>query len=601
MKNLIACIASISFAGMEAVGYQEMDYRYISANGTTSWSSAAWQIFSGSNGGEADYETAGISKYPNSNKVGVNLNWNLKQLDVDGEYTVGKIFANSSVGVSQNSDSMVNLLGTAAGGSDGTINIDTGYIYSQYGYNGSGTDTDSMRWAMYLNIGNEHSLAKWDYNPEVKVTFNGGTINIGNSSNSSIASGIRLAGTGNPGADSTLSQPLKKTLTFTETNTVNSSTDLVFQGASAETILGVANSCADITFNLGGTIYVRENTGSDESPIYAYKNLTFKSDSTPVSFSAHYNISGVISAGSWTIEANQQINLASTAMVLLNGGELRISNWGTSRDIEFNMAAGSELSTKNIWIGDKTRLNISGSITTTEGDFYIYQSSQSLDSTKMVINNGAKLDIKSDLNIAQSTVEVSSGVDDGTLTLRGGTVRFDNNHSTLILRSSNVFKMTDNGSQSEVKIGMRRGNGYLDLYANQDFHHFNFDNTTIASHSSGIDFMTLNLYIDSSVDLIRLASLANGTLSSVDESIYLKKNMVIDGFREYLIHLDSINPDDDLSLISSKNGDWVDFKYIEDPNGGYWLSATNVVPEPAAFAWILGVFAAMAVLRRRGK
>ena len=150
---------------------------------------------------------------------------------------MGRIFSNPSVGVTQNSDSMVNLLGTAAGGSDGVINIDTGYIYSQYGYNGSGTDTDSMRWAIYLNIGNEYSQSKWDYNPESKVTFNGGTINIGNSSDSSMTSGIRLAGTGSPVADSTLTEPLKKTVTFTETNTINSSTKLMFQGATAETIL----------------------------------------------------------------------------------------------------------------------------------------------------------------------------------------------------------------------------------------------------------------------------------------------------------------------------------------------------------------------------
>ena len=68
--------------------------------------------------------------------------------------------------------------------------------------------------------------------------------------------------------------------------------------------------------------------------------------------------------------------------------------------------------------------------------------------------------------------------------------------------------------------------------------------------------------------MIKLSSLADGTLGAVDETTYLKKNMVIDGFREYLIHLDYINPDDDLSLVSSKDGDWIDFKYIEDTDNG---------------------------------
>ncbi len=79
MKNLFSFVALMSLADLSAVAFQEMDYRYVSASGTTSWSTAAWEIYVGPNGSEkVDYETAGISKYPNSNKVGLNLNWNLK-------------------------------------------------------------------------------------------------------------------------------------------------------------------------------------------------------------------------------------------------------------------------------------------------------------------------------------------------------------------------------------------------------------------------------------------------------------------------------------------------------------------------------------------
>ncbi len=581
--------------------YQEMDYRYITQDGTTNWSAASWGIYPGASGGEAvDYEAAGISKYPNSNKVGIHLNWNLKQLNVDGEYTVGRIYANSSAGVTQGSDSIINMLGTASGGADGVINIDTDYIYSEKGPSSSGADSETMRWAIYIGIGNEHSQSKWNNNPEAKLTFDGGTINIDHPSDSSVASGIRFYGTGAPSTESDLTEPLKKTITFTETNTINSSTALIFQGATAETILGVDNSCSYVTLNLNGTIYVRENTTPDEErPFYEYKNLTFKSDTAPTPYTAHYNIGGVIEAGSWTIESNQQINLTNTAYINLNGGELRMSNWSTTRNLEFNMAEGAVLSAKNIWIGDKTRLNISGSVTTTDGTFYIYQNSQSEDYSRLVINKGTTFDIKSDICIAQSTIEVAKDVAEGSLIVRSGSIRLDNNHATLILHSSNAFKKTDNGTQSEVTVSSQRGNGYLELYADQSFSHFNFENTTIASHTSGIDFMTLNLYIDSSVDLIKLASLSNGTLGAVDETTYLKKNMVIDGFREYLIHIDSINHDDDLSLVSSKDGDWIDFKYIEDTvNGGYWLSATNV-PEPAAFAAAFGALAlAFAAFRR---
>lgn len=105
MKKFYTLLTIVPLGWLAAIAdgetpYQEMDYRYITQDGTTNWSAASWGIYPGASGGEAvDYEAAGISKYPNSNKVGIHLNWNLKQLNVDGEYTVGRIYANSSAGV----------------------------------------------------------------------------------------------------------------------------------------------------------------------------------------------------------------------------------------------------------------------------------------------------------------------------------------------------------------------------------------------------------------------------------------------------------------------------------------------------------------------
>ena len=139
------------------MAYQEMDYRYVTYGSNPTWSTSTWDIYSGpSSTTLVDYETEGISKYPNSNKVALLLNWNLKQLNVDGNYTVGKIFSNASLGVSNDSDVVVNLNGTTPDGADGTINVDTDYIYSQTGPGASGADTESMRWALYFHIGNEH-------------------------------------------------------------------------------------------------------------------------------------------------------------------------------------------------------------------------------------------------------------------------------------------------------------------------------------------------------------------------------------------------------------------------------------------------------------
>lgn len=52
MKNLFSFVALMSLADLSAVAFQEMDYRYVSASGTTSWSTAAWEIYVGPNGSE---------------------------------------------------------------------------------------------------------------------------------------------------------------------------------------------------------------------------------------------------------------------------------------------------------------------------------------------------------------------------------------------------------------------------------------------------------------------------------------------------------------------------------------------------------------------
>ena len=76
--------------------------------------------------------------------------------------------------------------------------------------------------------------------------------------------------------------------------------------------------------------------------------------------------------------------------------------------------------------------------------------------------------------------------------------------------------------------------------------------------------------------------------------------MIFDNFRNGVIHVDSIDTTLDLSLVSSADGDWVDFRFEEDElNGGYWLAATYV-PEPSACAAILGAAAiALAVCFKR--
>ena len=69
--------------------------------------------------------------------------------------------------------------------------------------------------------------------------------------------------------------------------------------------------------------------------------------------------------------------------------------------------------------------------------------------------------------------------------------------------------------------------------------------------------------------------------------------LIIDNFRLELIHVDNRDSQIDFSYIKSLDGDWVDFCFVEDTNGGYWLSATQVViPEPS----LVAAFFALAAL-----
>lgn len=87
----------------------------------------------------------------------------------------------------------------------------------------------------------------------------------------------------------------------------------------------------------------------------------------------------------------------------------------------------------------------------------------------------------------------------------------------------------------------------LEFKANQDFDSFRFVATDRPRNA-------IELILDAAVTELNLTSLSNGTLTAANDTY-----MIIDGFRENLIHISAWNNNDDASRISSKNGDWKDF------------------------------------------
>lgn len=135
---------------------------------------------------------------------------------------------------------------------------------------------------------------------------------------------------------------------------------------------------------------------------------------------------------------------------------------------------------------------------------------------------------------------------------------------------------------------------YLDVYTNQDFKALRFSNNTTRPNEN-VYTSDLYFYIDPSVTSITFETFANDTLwnDTTLEDI-CQKHLIFDGFRNGVIYIENPDSKIDYSLISSLNGDWVNFR-IED---NYLVA--DYIPEPAEFAALFGILAlGLALCRKR--
>ena len=75
-----------------------------------------------------------------------------------------------------------------------------------------------------------------------------------------------------------------------------------------------------------------------------------------------------------------------------------------------------------------------------------------------------------------------------------------------------------------------------------------------------------------------LDTLCNSTLIDTGSSDS-ERFVVIENFRNNLIHVNSQDTVIEWDRILADG--WSDFRFEEDVNGGYWLTATQAIPEPA--------------------
>lgn len=411
----------------------------------------------------------------------------------------------------------------------------------------------------------------------------------------------------------------------------------------------IAEQNVNATINLDGTLNVRKNIGSEETPDWQYNSIELASSSAKAT-GLYFNINGEVNASTYSHAKNNETNLTGTmnlmgtpvagdtsvfkvdgengvfniksgGIVNVNttgadttyvsawvreGGTLNVesggslfttskfktNSWSGTNTATVNVQNGATITADNFWIGANSIVNIEGNLiaTNTSQNLYTYKNN-----TLVTLKKGGTVSSGS-VTMAYSTLVIDKDVAEGSWNLNSSNyVKLDNNDARLKLYSSNVFK-SQYGGQETVYLNVALGNMYLDVYANQDFKSFRFENSpTRPDEGDGIFNCDLYFYIDPSVTSITFETFANDTLwnDTTLEDI-CQKHLIFDGFRNGVIYIENPDSKIDFSLISSLNGDWTNFR-IED---NYLVA--DYIPEPAEFAALFGILAlGLALCRKR--
>lgn len=489
----------------------------------------------------------------------------------------------------------------------------------------------------FINVGCGLTIAETKV-PNSSLSFEGGTLNL---------VGLQEGSKGRISAqnlNSTEEQTLPVSLNFSSNTVINSENGLIFSGTTSE---NRAEYNVNATINLNGTLNVRKNIGSEETPDWQYNSIELASSSAKAT-GLYFNINGEVNASTYSHAKNNETNLTGTmnlmgtpvagdtsvfkvdgengvfniksgGIVNVNttgadttyvsawvreGGTLNVesggslfttskfktNSWSGTNTATVNVQNGATITADNFWIGSNSAVNIAGNITATNlnSSFYLYGNT-----TTVTLQKGGTVS-SGYLNLAYSTLIVDKDVAEGSWNLNSGnTVKLDNKKARLVLHSSNVFK-SQYGGQETVYIGAALGDMYLDVYTNQDFKALRFSNNTTRPNEN-VYTSDLYFYIDPSVTSITFETFANDTLwnDTTLEDI-CQKHLIFDGFRNGVIYIENPDSKIDFSLISSLNGDWTNFR-IED---NYLVA--DYIPEPAEFAALFGILAlGLALCRKR--
>ena len=138
---------------------------------------------------------------------------------------------------------------------------------------------------------------------------------------------------------------------------------------------------------------------------------------------------------------------------------MRSTAYGSSKAATIDIQNGAELTAAFLWIGGNTQMTISGKLTTTQSNMYLYGKQ-----TLTTIKNGADLNT-SGITLAYSSMLIEEDVAEGSI--KTSYIAIDNDDARLILYSSNPVVNATSLKSDDVYFEARIGRCYLDIYADQ--------------------------------------------------------------------------------------------------------------------------------------
>lgn len=527
---------------------------------------------------------------PNDNSCRVENEYNAVSVLVDGEYTVGKMSSNSDTGYADQTGTFTWDLNYSDGVSitHGTINIDVAN-YSGYGI------------SMWFGGNSQPFLYSQG------IVYSGGVINYTNSSDPDAIVWVQVAGRSQNAEDAKIHHT--KSITFDAQNTLNISNYVYFK---YDTEAGEYNTGI---LNMFGTV----NVLKEENDSISYKDVLIGAYSAtdyqntifnigdPLR-SAAENTTAIFTCGSFKQEAATAVNINGVLNVY--GSYQTIANsTGKAGRTSLYVAEGAQLNIKSGDTSVRNPFNISGTDAVIAGTVNIDHGTVKGEIISSVdyIGEGSVLTIKNGGSITQtsSTGLALEFVVGGNATLiveKGGylysknQVRFGGDNSRIVLYQENALTSAE-GVWKVISYSAANKDVYLELHANQDLLYFSWWGT------SETDTRTFHVDIGDEVTLISMEYLTESNGSEGLNTDY--RFISFTNFRNNIIKVDDVNSYelDRLYQISAEGYEDFRFDFVNGVDGtdGYWLNATQIIPEPSTYAILISFFALSFALKRRNR